>query len=300
MSKKTLLIIAGPTAIGKTELAIKLANFFSTEIVSADSRQFFREMSIGTAKPTPDELSKAKHHFVDFLPIDHFFSSGDFEKAALRKLEEIFEQHDVAILTGGSGLYIKAVSDGLDSFPDIPEDIRARLNLTLENEGLAVLAEQLQRLDPKYYAEVDLSNPQRVIRALEVSLHTGVPYSSFRSGSSAKRPFEIIKIALELPREELYNRINQRVDQMIESGLLEEVRALVPKKHLNSLQTVGYKELFDYFDGNCTLGVAVEQIKMNTRRYAKRQLTWFRKDPEYQWFSPAEWDKITAYICAAL
>lgn len=300
MSKKTLLIIAGPTAIGKTELAIKLANFFSTEIVSADSRQFFREMSIGTAKPTPDELSKAKHHFVDFLPIDHFFSSGDFEKAALRKLEEIFEQHDVAILTGGSGLYIKAVSDGLDSFPDIPEDIRARLNLTLENEGLAVLAEQLQRLDPKYYAEVDLSNPQRVIRALEVSLYTGVPYSSFRSGSSAKRPFEIIKIALELPREELYNRINQRVDQMIESGLLEEVRALVPKKHLNSLQTVGYKELFDYFDGNCTLGEAVEQIKMNTRRYAKRQLTWFRKDLEFQWFSPAEWDKITAYISAAL
>ncbi len=294
--QKSLIVIAGPTAIGKTELAIKLANFFSTEIVSADSRQFFKEMAIGTAKPTPEELDRAVHHFVDFLPVDQFFSAGDFEKAALQTLQAIFEKNNFAILVGGSGLYVRAVCEGFDSFPEIPVSIREELNLELENDGLQSLVDRLKVIDPVYAAAVDQANPQRVIRALEVSIYTGKPFSSFKTQTVKERDFNIIKIGLNISREELYDRINRRVDLMVQNGLVEEARALLDRKDLNALQTVGYSELFDHFDGNTNLDEAVNLIKQNTRRYAKRQLTWFKKEEGIRWFEPGEFEEIVKYI----
>jgi len=284
-STKTLIVVAGPTASGKTALAIELAQKLKTEIISADSRQFYREMSIGTAKPTPDELSQAKHHFIDSLSITDSFSVGDFEHQGLTLLEDIFKTHDAAVLVGGSGLFIKAICEGFDELPTVSPETRGRLNLELEEKGIVYLQEKLKAADPVYYNQVDLNNPQRIIRALEVFESMGIPFSSYRKGSANPRPFRSVKIGIDLPREVLYQRINRRVDIMVEQGLVEEVQALLPYRHLNALNTVGYSELFDYFDGKTDLETAISLIKQNTRRFAKRQMTWFRKDKTIHWIS---------------
>lgn len=284
MSKHYLISIVGPTAIGKTSLSIQLARAFKTEILSADSRQFFREMQIGTAAPTPEELSAAPHHFIQHRSIHENYSVGDFEREALEKIETLFEKHNILVLVGGSGLYVKSILEGLDDFPDIDPSIRASLNEQVKQSGLKPLQEQLQDLDPDSFNKIDIENPHRVIRALEICLGTGQPYSSFLNRNKASREFNVIKIGLQAPREVIYDRINQRVDTMIREGLVEEARKLFPYKDLNALNTVGYKELFEHFEGKSTLEEAVAAIKMNTRRFAKRQLTWFRKEEDIHWF----------------
>lgn len=279
----TLIVVAGPTAVGKTAAAIRLAQHYNTAIISADSRQFFKEMSIGTAKPDANELATAKHYFVDSHSITEDFSVGDFEREALQLLDELFKTHDVVILAGGSGLYINAVCHGFDDLPKPAEGVRERLNDELENNGIEFLQEKLKAADPEYYAQVDLNNPRRLVRALEVFETTGKPFSSYRVSAQNQRPFNIIKIALNMPREQLYERINRRVDIMIKQGLIEEVRSLLPFRHLNALNTVGYSEIFDYLDGKTDRDTAVSLIKQNTRRFAKRQLTWFGRDKEMTW-----------------
>lgn len=293
---KTLIVIAGPTAIGKTALAITLARHFSTEIISADSRQFFKEMSVGTAKPDPDELAASKHHFIDSHSIHTFFSTGDFEKQALEVLEEIFNRHDLAIMVGGSGLYLDAVTKGLDILPDTDMEIRNQLNTLFETEGLDPIRAQLAQADPEYYEKVDTSNPQRMIRGLEFFLSTGKKVSSFLTNSKKERPFNIVKIGLNMERPQLYERINHRVDVMLQNGLLEEVKSLEAYKELNALKTVGYAELFDYLDGIIPFEVAVDKIKQNTRRFAKRQLTWFRRDDQIRWFTPDQSAEVINFI----
>ena len=283
-SQKELIVIVGPTAVGKTAIAIKLAQQLKTEIVSADSRQFYREMSIGTAKPTADELLQARHHFIDSHSVTESFNVGDFEKQALQLLEELFKTHDKVIMAGGSGLFIQAVTQGFDELPVADVGLRNNLNRELAEKGIQFLQEKLKEADPVYYEQVDLNNPQRLIRALEVFETTGTPFSSYRKATTNKRPFHIVKIGLDLPRDILYQRINQRVDAMIDQGLVEEVRSLLPYRHLNALNTVGYNELFDYLDVKTDLNTAIELIKQNTRRFAKRQLTWFRKDKEVKWY----------------
>lgn len=291
-----LICLIGPTAIGKTDLAIKLAQHFATEIISADSRQIFKEMTIGTAKPSPEELSLVKHHFVDSHAISEEFSVGHFEKQGLETLNHIFNTHQTAIMAGGSGLYVKAITQGFDELPLIPASLREQLNARLREYGIAPLQEQLKELDPEYYAAVDVHNPQRVIRALEVCLHSGKKFSEYRIQNQKKRPFKTIKIGLEMQREKLYERINQRVELMMQAGLLKEVKSLFAHRQLNALQTVGYQELFEYLDGTCSMEEAVSQIKQNTRRFAKRQLTWFKKDPEIHWFEAGENRKIIQFI----
>lgn len=281
---KTLISIVGPTAIGKTSLSIDLAKAFETEIISADSRQFFQEMNIGTAVPSSEELAAAPHHFIQHISVEDTYSVGDFERDALQKLEQLFQRHNKVIMVGGSGLYVDAVTKGLDEFPEIDPQIRISLNDLFAAEGLPALQRQLSQLDPEYYSEVDTENPHRLIRALEVSLGTERPYSSFRQKKAAQRPFKSVLIGLTADREVIYDRINRRVDLMMEQGLLEEAKALAGKKHLNALNTVGYKELFAFLEGRCSLEETVEEIKKNTRRFAKRQLTWFRKNPEIHWF----------------
>jgi len=284
----TLLTIIGPTAVGKTELAIQLAQHFDTEIISADSRQFYREMSIGTAKPTKEELNAAVHHFIDSNTVTQDFSVGDFEKQGIELLNELFKRKNVAILVGGSGLYINAITQGFDALPKAPQEVRDQLNRRFETEGLEVLQHQLRELDPDYFSSVDTQNPQRLIRALEVCLSTGKTFSELRTKSIKQRPFDIVKIGLNMDRQKLYDRINQRVDLMMDAGLLEEVRTLLPYRDKNALRTVGYQELYDYLDGKCSLEQAVEKIKQNTRNFAKRQLTWFRRDTEIAWFEPQQ------------
>jgi len=298
LHKKTLISIVGPTAIGKTALAIQIARHFGTEIISADSRQFFKEMAIGTAKPDAEELAAAKHHFIDSHSASQLFSTGDFEIEGLKALDEIFQKHDVAIMVGGSGLYVNALLNGLDEMPDIDLSIREKLNKQFEEEGLAIIQNQLAKSDPEYFAKVDQQNPQRMIRGLEVFLSTGQKLSSMLSATKKERPFNIIKIGLNTDRAILYNRINQRVDQMIANGLLEEVKSLTPFKQYNALNTVGYSEIFDYFDGKLSLEEAIAAIKQNTRRFAKRQLTWFRRDEEINWFEPDESKQVINYISA--
>lgn len=293
---KYLLVVVGPTAVGKTALCIRLAQHFDTEIVSADSRQFYREMAIGTAKPTPEELAQAPHHLIDSLSIMDDYNVGDYEKDALACLEAIFARKEVAILTGGSGLYVQAVCNGIDKMPEVPPETRAQLMERLQTEGLEALLRQLEQLDPAYFQEVDHANPQRVVRALEVCLSTGQPYSSFRKKSKVQRPFKILKIGLERDREELYERINLRMDLMLEQGLVEEVKALYAYKNHNALQTVGYKEIFDYMDEQHDWDEAVRLLKRNSRRYAKRQMTWFRRDEEIHWFSPKNIDTIIDWV----
>ena len=293
---KYLIVVGGPTAVGKTNLAIQLAQHFNTEILSADSRQFYKEISIGTAKPSIEELAAAPHHFIDSHPITKEFNAGQFEKAALSILEKLFQKHHIAIAVGGSGLYINALCQGLDDIPNKDPNIRVHLQTVYETEGIIALQKQLEDLDPHYYAVVDRQNPQRLMRALEVCISSGMPYSSFRKQQLQNRPFKIIKIGLNLPREQLYAQINTRVDIMMQAGLLEEAKAMHPYKHLNALQTVGYAELFDYFEGIHTLEKAVELIKQHTRNFAKRQLTWFNRDTEMLWFSPFEQEAILQHI----
>lgn len=300
MENKNLIVITGPTAIGKTSLAIFLAQQLKTEIISFDSRQFYRELSIGTAVPSSEELAMIPHHFIQNLSILDEYSVGDFERDALVKINELFQKYNDLILVGGSGLYEKAVTEGLDQFPEIDKTIRQKLIDEFNENGLEVLQNELKAVDPIYFEQVDINNPVRIIRALEIYRGTGKPFSSFRKNNYTARNFNVLKIVLELPREEIYNRINKRVDMMMENGLLDEVKSLYKFKHLNSLQTVGYKELFDYLDGKIDLSFAIDEIKKNTRRYAKRQLTWYRKDERTKWFSPFEKEKILEFILQSI
>ncbi|MCZ4222035.1 tRNA (adenosine(37)-N6)-dimethylallyltransferase MiaA [Pedobacter rhodius] len=298
--KKTLIVIVGPTAIGKTALAIDIAKQYNTEILSADSRQFYKEMEIGTAKPDAEELAAAKHHFINSHSITQLFSTGDFEIEALKIIGSIFENHDLAIMVGGSGLYINAVVNGLDEMPEIDLEIRAKLNHQFEVEGLEAIQTQLKQYDPEYFEKVDQNNPQRMIRGLEVFLSTGQKLSSMLSATKKKRPFNIIKIGLNTDRAKLYDRINLRVDKMMENGLLDEVKSLNDYRKYNALNTVGYSELFDFIDDKITLEDAVASIKQNTRRFAKRQLTWFRRDEEINWFEPDEINEVIKLLAKKL
>ena len=283
-NKKYLISIVGPTAIGKTALSIKLANYFKTEIISADSRQFFKDMSIGTAAPTEEELAAAPHHFIHHKSITEDYNVGAFEKEALKKIEELHQKHDIVIMVGGSGLYVDAVTKGLDYFPDVDPKVREQLNYTLENEGLETLQLQLKNLDIVAYNTIAIDNPHRVIRALEICIGTNKPYSSFLNKEKNKRPFKTITIGLTADREIIYNRINKRVDIMVENGLIDEVKSLIEYKHLNALNTVGYKEIFNALDNTWSLDFAITEIKKNSRRFAKRQLTWFKRNNDTLWF----------------
>ncbi len=296
-NKKYLIAVVGPTAIGKTAVSIALAKHFHSEILSADSRQFFKEMSIGTAVPSKEELDAVPHHFIQHISIEDEYNVGDFERDALNLIEEIFKKQDILFLVGGSGLYIDAVLKGLDSFPEVNPKIREELQQVYDKNGIEPLQNQLKQLDPDYYNVVDIQNPHRLIRALEVCIQSGKPYSSFLGKNKPERPFEIIKIGLQADRKVLYDRINMRVDLMIENGLLEEAKNLVHKKHLNALQTVGYKELFSFLEKEISLESAIEEVKKNSRRYAKRQLTWLRKDEAVIWFEYNEpLENIIKYI----
>ena len=288
MHHHTLIVICGPTASGKTAASIRFAKKYDTEILSADSRQFFKEMRIGTARPEGDDLGGITHHFLGHLSIHQEYNIADYERDALRCLEKIFATRKVAVMVGGSGLYIDAVCKGIDVLPAPEARLRRQLQQQYAASGIGFLQEKLKELDLVYYRTVDLNNPARLIRALEVCISSGLPYSSFRKNKQAERSFGVVKIGLDFPREELYWRINRRVDVMMAAGLEQEARGLYPYRHLNALQAVGYRELFDYFDGKISLTEAVEQIKMNTRRYAKRQLTWFRRDKGIQWVKPEE------------
>lgn len=295
-NQKYLVVIAGPTGVGKTALAITLAKHFSTKILSADSRQFYKEMSIGTAKPTPSELKEAEHLFINSLSIHDNYSIGDFERDAMKALDELFKDNQIVFLVGGSGLYINVVLYGVDEFENVSESTKEKVRTQYEEKGLSWLQEQIQTLDPEYYNTVDINNPQRLQRALEVCVETGKPYSSFLSQNKKERNFEAIKILVNTDREKLYERINKRVDQMIKDGLVEEAKALYPNKNLNALNTVGYKELFTHFEGELELAAAIDLIKQKTRNYAKRQLTWFNNQDTYETFGPDDAEKIKAYI----
>ena len=282
--RKTLLTIVGPTAIGKTRMAIALATHFGTEILSCDSRQFFKELRIGTAVPSAGELMAVPHHFIQHKSIFESYSVGDFERDAIALLDKLFKKHDVVVMVGGSGLYAKAIIDGLDDFPEVDEVIRQELNEAYAQKGIEYLQELLKTLDEVQYNQMDVQNPQRLIRALEVCRASGKPYSSFLQRKEKQRDFTSVQIGLTADRTEVYERINKRVDMMLEEGLLIEAQNMMPHKHLNALQTVGYKELFSFFEGECSFEAAIEAIKMNTRRFAKRQFTWFQKDKRIKWF----------------
>lgn len=293
---KTLVVIAGPTASGKTAFSIALAKALDTVIISADSRQFYKEMSIGTAAPTPDELSQAKHYNVHNISIEDKYDVAEYEKDVLNLLNTLFKEHDFVILTGGSGLFIDAVCNGIDEMPDITAETRGKVENLYCEGGLRALQNAVQQLDPEYFSIVDQQNPRRLQRALEVCLQTGKTFTSYRQRQAAPREFNIIKFALLWDRETLNQRIDMRVDLMMEQGLMAEAQNLYPMRHLNALNTVGYKELFAYFDGDCTLKEAVEQIKIHTHQYAKRQMTWLHKDDSYIWVKPNELDKVIVQI----
>lgn len=295
--QKHLVVVVGPTAVGKTDLCVQLAKYYNTEIISADSRQFFKEMHIGTAKPSIEEQQGVPHHFVDSHSITEEYNAGAYEQDVLALLEQLFKKHDIVILTGGSGLYIRAVLEGMDEMPETDPAIRKALTHKYDTEGLEPLLEQLEELDPLYFTQVDKANPQRVIRGLEVCLSSGAPYSSFRNSKKQDRPFNRINIGLNRDRAELYTRIDQRMDLMLTQGLLEEAKVLYPYRAHNALQTVGYKEIFDYLEGKYDWEEAVRLLKRNSRRYAKRQLTWFTKNPdEFAWFHPTQWQEIVTFI----
>ena len=279
-----LIVVIGPTAIGKTALGIKIAQHFNTHIISCDSRQFYKEMAIGTAVPSAEELAAAPHHFIQNISIHDTYSVGDFERDALAKLDELFKENPVQVMVGGSGLFVNAILNGLDDFPDVDPSIREQLNKDLEEKGLPYLQNMLKELDPIHYEKVAIDNPQRVTRALEICVGTGKPYSSFLNIKQHSRNFTPIVIGLEADREKMYERINMRVDIMMDKGLLQEAEALYPHRENNALQTVGYRELFSYFDKEYTLDFALEEIKKNTRRFAKRQITWFKRTPDVMWF----------------
>lgn len=295
--KPTLIVLLGPTGIGKTDLSLSIATALDCEIISADSRQLYRDMQIGTAAPTAEQLQTVPHHFVGTLGLEEYYSAAQYEADVLDFLSTAFLQHDKMLLTGGSMMYIDAVCDGIDDIPTISAEVRERVMQKYKAEGLELLCEELRSLDPQHYAEVDLKNPRRVIHAIEVCYMTGNTFSSFRTRTRKERPFHIFKIGLQREREELFYRINARVDAMIEGGLVEEARRLYPYRHLNALNTVGYKELFAYFDGEMDLSMAIEKIKKNTRVYAKKQMTWFKKDADIHWFYP---DKLSVEEVLAL
>ena len=295
-SAKTLIVITGPTAVGKTALCLDIAQHFGIPIINADSRQIYKELKIGTASPTSEQLQLVPHYFVGSLSLTDYYSASLFEQQVLEILSRQFREHDFALMAGGSMMYIDAVCDGIDDIPTVDDVTRETLKQRLKEEGLEALVEQLRELDPEYYEVVDRQNPRRVVHGLEICLMTGRTYTSFRKREKKERPFRIVKIGLNRPREELYDRINQRVDQMMQQGLLEEAKALYPMRQMNALNTVGYKELFDYLDGRWPLEEAVERIKGNTRRYARKQLTWYKKDPQIRWFHPDEKEQIISYI----
>lgn len=296
MNDKYLIVIAGPTASGKTATAITIAKALRTVIISADSRQFYREIPIGTAAPTREELSEVEHYMIHNLNVEDRYDVADYEKDVLLLLKKLFLNHDAVVMTGGSGLFIDAVCNGLDSIPDISDETRNRVNDLYKKGGVVALQNELQHLDPEYYEIVDKHNPRRLQRAIEVCYQTGLPYSSFRKNNTKERDFKIIKLALLWERNELITRINKRVENMINDGLVEEARSVYHKRNLNSLNTVGYKEMFQYFDGDISLNEAIELIKISTRQYAKRQMTWLRKNNDYRWFSIDEIPKMIEYI----
>ena len=293
---KTLITIACPTAIGKTALAIEVARHYQTEIISADSRQCFKEITIGVAKPSATELKEVKHHFINSHSIHETVTAASYEKYTLEKAAELFQQHDVVVMVGGTGLYIKAFCEGMDEIPAVDETLRQELQQNYQQHGIEWLQQQLQQYDPLFAEKGEMQNPQRMLRALEVVRSTGSSILHFRKGAKQQRDFNIIKIGLDLPREELYQRINHRVDVMMDEGLLQEAKEVYPLRHLNALQTVGYRELFDFFDGNMSLEKAIDKIKQNSRHYAKRQLTWFKRDETMRWFHPSMLQQIIDYV----
>ena len=293
---KTLIVITGPTAVGKTQLCLDIARHFNIPVINADSRQIYKELSIGTAKPTEKEIQDIKHYFVGTLSLQDYYSASIFEQQVLELLDNLFLENDYALMSGGSMMYIDAVCDGIDDIPTIDDATRETMKRRLKAEGLERLVEELHRLDPEYYAIVDRQNPKRVVHALEICTMTGKTYTSFRKKVKKERPFKIVKIGLNRDREELYGRINARVDQMMKEGLLNEARNVYQLKDLNALNTVGYKELFKYIEGIWSLDEAVERIKGNTRRYARKQLTWYKKDPMIRWFHPNQREEIINYI----
>ncbi|GAA0881208.1 tRNA (adenosine(37)-N6)-dimethylallyltransferase MiaA [Algoriphagus jejuensis] len=298
--EKNLILVVGPTAVGKTDLCLMLAKKFETEIVSCDSRQFYREMNLGTAKPSPEELALVPHHLINTRSIAEEYDVKRFEKDGLEILETIFKTNSVAIMTGGSGLFADAIIKGFDEIPTVAPEIRPMVIAAYEEKGLGWLQAEVARIDPEYFSQVDQQNPQRLMRALEVYRGTGLKFSSFRVKRAAVRPFRILKIGLERDREELYRRIDERMDQMIDQGLFEEAESLFAQRHLNSLQTVGYSEIFGYLEGNYDRAEAVRLLKRNSRRYAKRQLTWFRRDAEISWFHPDQSEKILAWLASQM
>lgn len=295
---KTLIVIAGATGSGKTDLSINIAQHYHAPIISTDSRQFYRGIPIGTAQPDKEQLQAVEHHFIASHDLTQDFNCGAYEQEALHRLEELFQKHDFVVAVGGSGLYIKALCEGMDDLPEVEPELRASLQQQLQQRGVDAMALQLKELDEAYYEVVDKKNPARILRALEVCIGTGAPYSSLRTGKRRPRPFNIIKIVTDMERTLLYERIDKRVDIMIEQGLEQEARSVYHLRELNSLQTVGYREMFDYFDGKCSREEAIELIKRNSRRYAKRQFTWFRRDKEFVWFNPSDVGNIIQYIDA--
>lgn len=296
MQTPTLIVLIGPTGVGKTELSLKIAENYHTEIISADSRQLYADLKIGTAAPTREQQERVRHHFVGTLQLTDYYSAAQYEADVLNTLNQLFQIHPVVLLTGGSMMYVDAVCKGIDDIPTVDRETRELMIHRYETEGLERLCAELKLLDPEYYNIVDLKNPKRVVHALEICYMTGKTYTSFRTRSNKKRPFHILKIGLKRDREELYERINRRVDQMIDEGLVEEARSVYPYRHLNSLNTVGYKEIFNYLDGTWTLPFAIEKIKQNSRIYSRKQMTWFKRDTDIAWFHPDETDKIEAYI----
>ena len=296
MSTKHLIVIVGPTGSGKSDLAIEIAERYGAPIISTDSRQFYRGIPIGTAQPDAEQLQRVEHHFIASHDLKQEFNCGTYETEALAKLDELYRKHDVVVAVGGSGLYIKALCEGMDSLPEAEPELREELAHRLRSEGLASLCEELRQRDPAYYEEVDRNNPARVLRALEVCISTGLPYSSLRTGEKRQRPFNIIKLGIDMERERLDERINRRVVVMMQMGLEQEARAVYHLRTLNSLQTVGYREMFDYFDGTISRDEAIELIKRNSRRYAKRQMTWFRRDEEIKWVDTANKQIIEEYL----
>ena len=297
---KTAILVVGSTAVGKTSIAVELAKRFNTEIISADSRQCFKELNIGVARPSERDLQMVRHHFIASHSIHENVNVGTFEQYALQKAEELLLRHNRVIVTGGTGLYLKAFCEGLDEIPGVPGDTRKEIISNYERNGLEWLQKQVQEKDPRFYTSGEIQNPHRLMRALEVTEATGRSILEFRSGQKETRGFNIVKIGLDLTKEQLHRNINSRVDQMIDGGLIEEATQLAPYKNLNALQTVGYTEIFEYLDGKLSLKEAVELIKKNTRHYAKRQMTWFKKDKEIKWFDPSELNQIESYLISVI
>ena len=298
--KKILIVLIGPTGVGKTDLSLEIAEKFNSPIISADSRQIYSDIIIGTAAPTKEQLNRVKHYFVGTLKLTDYYSAAQYEAEVIDLLDKLFKNHDTIVLTGGSMMYIDAICKGIDDIPTVDEETREMMLEKYNNEGLDRLCAELKLLDPEYYSIVDLKNPKRVIHALEICYMTGKTYTSFRTGNKKERPFNIIKIGLKRDREELYERINRRVNVMIEQGLVDEVKSVYEYRNLNSLNTVGYKEIIQYLDGKCTLDFAIEKIKQNSRIYSRKQMTWFKRDNEVAWFHPDNKSEVMEYICSKI